>query len=77
MLNTGYAGGGGNVNTNNKVINDLATKFGAIVVDVKNSDAWTNSNFHTINGHVNNVHFNTIGNNYLANIVNNTLQKSN
>lgn len=76
MLNTGYAGSGGNVNTNNKVINDLATKFGAIVVDVKNSDAWTNSNFHTINGHVNNVHFNTIGNNYLANIVNNTLQKA-
>ena len=76
MLNTGYAGGGGNVNTNNKVINDLAAKFDAVVVDVKNSDAWTNNNYHTIDGYVNNVHFNTIGNNYIANIVNNTLQKA-
>lgn len=76
MLNTRYAGGGGNVNTNNKVINDLATKFDAIVVDVKNSDAWTNNNYHTINGYVNAVHFNTIGNNYIANVVNNTLQKA-
>lgn len=76
MLNTRYAGGGGNVNTNNKVINDLAAKFDAVVVDVKNSDAWTNNNYHTIDGYVNAVHFNTIGNNYIANIVNNTLQKA-
>lgn len=76
MLNIRYAGSGGNVNTNNKVINDLATKFDAVVVDVKNSDAWTNNNYHTIDGYVNAVHFNTIGNNYIANVVNNTLQKA-
>ena len=75
LLNTYAHGGGGNTNTNNKVINDLATKFDGIVVDIKNSD-YSNRDYHTINGYYNQVHFNTIGNNYIANLVKMRLQEA-
>lgn len=75
ILLNNFVTGGGNVNTNNKVINDLATKFNAIVVDIKNSDAYTNHDYHTQNGYYNAVHFNSVGNQYIANIVNNKIQE--
>lgn len=75
ILLNNFVTGGGNVNTNNKVINDLATKFNAIVVDIKNSDAYTNHDYHTQNGYYNAVHFNSVGNQYIANLVNNKIQE--
>ena len=75
VLLNNFTTGGGNVNTNNKVINDLATKFNAIVVDIKNSNAYTNHDYHTQNGYYNAVHFNSVGNQYIANLVNNKIQE--
>lgn len=59
--------------TNNKVIQDIATKFGATVINV-DLPAITNTGYHTAyNGYYNAVHFNNQGHNYVANIVANDL----
>lgn len=59
--------------TNNKVINDIATKFGALVIDINNTNV-SDSGYHTAyNGYYNSVHFNNQGHNYVANIVANDL----
>lgn len=59
--------------TNNKVINDIATKFGALVIDINNTSV-SDSGYHTAyNGYYNSVHFNNQGHNYVANIVANDL----
>lgn len=54
---------------NNKVITDLATKYGCMVVDV-DTDIVRDSGYHTAyNGYFNSVHFNNQGHNYIANLV--------
>ena len=61
--------------TNNKVIHDLANKFGCTVVELDNTEI-TKEKYHTAyNGFYNAVHFNNLGNNYVANMIVNTLNK--
>lgn len=63
----------GTLATNNKVINDIATKYNALVVDMSASDA-SNTGYHTsYTGYYNSVHFNNQGYNYVANYINNAL----
>lgn len=59
--------------TNNKVINDIATKFGALVIDINNTNVSDNGYHTAYNGYYNSVHFNNQGHNYVANIVANDL----
>lgn len=59
--------------TNNKVIQDLATKYGGVVINVDTTEI-RNTGYHTAyNGYFNAVHFNNQGHNYVANIVANDL----
>lgn len=63
----------GNLTTNNKVIQDLAEKFDAVVVDVYNSEI-KDTFYHTsYNGHYNGTHFNNAGFNYAAELISNTI----
>lgn len=63
----------GTLATNNKVIQDIANKFGAVVIDVNTSNI-LDTGYHTAyNGYYNRVHFNNQGHNYVANIVANSL----
>lgn len=63
----------GTKNINNKVISDLATKYGGIVIDIDTANVG-DTGYHTAyNGYYNSVHFNSQGHNYVANLVANDL----
>ena len=63
----------GTKSINNKVINDLATKYSGIVIDTDTANVG-DSGYHTAyNGYYNGVHFNNQGHNYIANLVANQL----
>lgn len=71
MLNTLYPSN--KVATNNKVISDLATKYGALLVDV-NQNIAKQEGYHTAyNGNYNQVHFNSNGYALIANMVKESL----
>ena len=54
--------------TNNKVINDLATKFNAVVINL-DLDIVRQNDYHTVNEFVDATHFNSQGYNLIANQV--------
>lgn len=57
----------GTLATNNKVINDLATKFNCMIVDIYNTEV-KNAIYHTAyNNYYNGVHFNNLGHSFVAN----------
>lgn len=59
----------GTLSTNNKVISELAQKFGCILVDINSSDV-KNTKYHTAyNNYYNAVHFNNAGHSFVANFV--------
>lgn len=63
----------GTLATNNKVIADLAAKFDAIVVDVKNTEI-KDRQFHTAyNTYHNATHLNSAGNNYVSELIAKTI----
>lgn len=65
----------GTLATNNKVIQDFATKFNAILVNVNTTEV-LDTKYHTAyNDYYNSVHFNDLGHNYIANLVKNTLDE--